>query len=214
LKYKFPGPIQWSAINSVCFLLAVQVFYYSSTIALAVAFLDQAYPIRDLSYMAGTLLVLTAEILVIGALIGLFMGTYQGEALYQMGVKRKIWLWTTIAGAAGGYGFFIYTQFIRAYLTGLQTLFDPTILQCIVSAAVMCIGPWYVLYRQRMNSNLWFASTIIAFGAAMFATYALRHVVLWALAATVAIGVVHSAMLYRSLVHMRLRSITMAQDGR
>lgn len=205
-RYNFPGFLRWSVVNSISFLLAVQVFYYASAITLVVTFLDQSTPARDASYVIGALLLLTAAIPLVGALIGLILGAYQCQLLHQFGVKRNTWLLAATAGAAGGYGYFVYSQFVRAYLAGLQSLFDPSLFQCIVAAAVMCTGIWYVFHRYRLSSALWIGTTIVALGAAIYAAYALRHAVLVVLAATLAIGIVYSALLYRSLALMHRRS--------
>lgn len=205
MKHRFPGMIQWLTISSVCFFLAVQVFYHASALALSIAFLDQTDPIRNISFVLGSLFFLTVEILFAGAVFGLFMSAYQCEVLRQVGVKPKVWLLATMVGAVGTYGFFVYAQFLRAYLTGLSTLFDPSLLQCIISAVVISIGQWHVFYRFKLRSNLWVATTIVALGAAIFGAYALRHTFVWALIANMAIAVIYSALLYRGLLQLRLQ---------
>jgi hypothetical protein len=208
---QLPHVVQWIALNSMSFFLAVQVFYHASTVALVVTFLDQREPPQELSSVLGAALLLAIATLFVGAAVGLFMAVFQGRVLRRAGISCKNWLPAGVAGGICSFGLFVYSQLIRAYLEGLDALFDPPLLLSLASSVVLGAWQWRALRGQRPYGSYWALATGFAFAAGIISSYGLRHTYFMMLIVTLVITIVYSVLVYRILVSLCAKNGELAQ---
>lgn len=168
----FPTLTRWVLVNSLGFVLAINMFYFVSGFALAFSFFDRLPPSTDVNKIMQSLIYPVISI-PFGASGGLVLAIYQTRALTRNSVRASGWFKATMSGAGIGYTVLVLGLLARAYMIryGIFQGIPPFL--AFTVAIVFSIPQAIILRRQRQNSVFWILTSMITFGVALISIYSL-----------------------------------------